>query len=69
MTKEQLEELRGLISEVEMKCLIYGRACERHDLNDEYSRFPALKKYRTNKHQAWTEASNKLHVFLNGLVK
>lgn len=69
MTKEQLEELRGLISEVEMKCLIYGRACERHDLNDEYSRFPALKKYREDKHQAWGEASTKLNKFLNGLVK
>lgn len=69
MNKEQYETLRGLIADVEMKCLIYGRACERHDLNDEYSRFPALEKYQAAKHQAWGEASSKLHNFLDGLVK
>lgn len=69
MTKEQHEKLRGLIADVEMKCLIYGRACERHDLNDEYSRFPALEKYRAAKHQAWGEASSELHKFLDEMVK
>lgn len=69
MTKEQYEELRGLVTDVELKCLVYGRACERYDLNEEYSRFPALEKYRAAKHQAWGEASDKLYKFLEKLVK
>lgn len=69
MTKEQYEELRGLITDVEMACLIYGRACERYDLNDEYSRFPSLEKYRDSKHQAWNKASVKLYKFLEGCVE
>lgn len=69
MTKEQYEELRGLVTDVELKCLVYGRACERYDLNEEYSRFPTLEKNRTSKHCAWGEASDKLYKFLEKLVK
>ena len=69
MNQEQYEQLKELIADVELKCLIYGRACERYDLNDEYSRYPSLEKYRDSKHQDWGEASDKLHKFLEGFVK
>lgn len=67
MNQEQFETMKELIADVENAAIIYGRAAERYDLNEEYSRYPLLEKYKQSKFVAWGEKSEALHNFMEKL--
>lgn len=69
MTREELEQLKELITDVELKAIVFGRAAERCDLNDVYTRAPSYEKYRDAKHAEWSKAANTMYDFMEGLVK
>ena len=67
MNQEQFETMKELIADVENAAIMYGRAAERYDLNEEYSRYSSLEKYKQSKFIAWDEKSDALHSFMEKL--
>ncbi|QIN96130.1 hypothetical protein PQC48_gp065 [Escherichia phage MN05] len=68
MTKEEFQELKYLTTDVQLKAMVFGRACHRFDTCDESSK-ETCKSYMDKKHLEWGKASNALYDYMKGLVK
>lgn len=67
MTDDQFETLKGLIADVEMQALVYGRNLDRYETCESYKMAPRLENIAKNQFIKWGEASSKLHDFIEGL--
>lgn len=66
MTREEFQELKGLITEVELKVMVFGRISQLHDGCDNKDKF---KDRLDTAHNEWGKASNNLYDYMKGLVK
>ena len=69
MTCDEKETLKALISDSELQAMVYGRCKERQDTNESYKMAPALESIAQKQFVRWSNACNKLHNYLDGLVK
>lgn len=67
MNQEQFETMKGLIAQVEIKAIVYGRACSAEDTNENESMAKALNMIKAKAHRKWGEASKELHDFMETL--
>lgn len=67
MTNEQFETLKGLIADVEIQAIVYGRKLEAHDACESYKMAPHLENIAKKQFVKWGQASSKLHDFIEGL--
>lgn len=66
MTREEFQEIKGLITEVELKVMVFGRISQLHDGCDNKGKFQDRLDIA---HNEWGKASNKLHNFIESLVE